>query len=71
MLYGYYLFNFRQSVFNKKPKIILARPTARPPLTEMIFINVLRSLSQAVCPDLAKFRHFGKILQVFGKFLKA
>ena len=22
-----------------------------------------------VCPDLAKFRHFGKILQVFGKLL--
>ena len=24
----------------------------------------------AVWPDLAKFRHFGKILQVFGQFLK-
>ena len=27
------------------------------------------SNSLAVWPDLAKFRHFGKSLQVFGKFL--
>ena len=26
---------------------------------------------QAVWPDLAKFRHFGKVLKVFEKFLKA
>ena len=26
---------------------------------------------QAVGPDLAKFRHFGKVLKVFEQFLKA
>ena len=28
-------------------------------------------LVQTVWPDLAKFRHFGKVLQVLGKFLMA
>ena len=36
------------------------------------FAAALRLLNQsAVWPDLAKFRQFGNILQVFGQFLKA
>ena len=31
--------------------------------------NILHFKSPSVWPDLAKFRHFGNILQVFGKFL--